>query len=224
MALKQEDVKAAIASGKNQKLKDGRSLYLYVKNGRGFWVHQFTDFGPTKNNPTPHPHTRSTCLGPAWDMTPAQARKARDKFAVDRREGRDVGLASKKARGERFSTAAAAAYLDNHADEWNARHRAGLKALAQRYIPADFNALPVTAISHEHVADVLRPIWNGPGNNRGSRLRRLIKGVLDAKNVHPNPARWDGGPLPNTIGERCKERRYIRIGHRIAVLHLYPLL
>ena len=101
MALEQEDVKAAIASGKNHKLKDGRSLYLYVKNGHGFWVHQFTDFGPTKNNPTPHPHTRSTCLGPAWDMTPAQARKARDKFAVDGREGRDVGLASKRATGER---------------------------------------------------------------------------------------------------------------------------
>ena len=100
MALKQEDVKAAIASGKNHKLKDGRSLYLYVKNGHGFWVHQFTDFGPTKNNPAPHPHTRSTCLGPAWDMTPAQARKARDKFAVDRREGRDVGLASKRVTGE----------------------------------------------------------------------------------------------------------------------------
>ena len=62
MALKQEDVKAAIASGKNQKLKDGRSLYLYVKNGSGFWVHQFTDFGPTKTTPR-HPHTRSTVSG-----------------------------------------------------------------------------------------------------------------------------------------------------------------
>ncbi len=211
MALKQEDVKAAIASGKNHKLKDGRSLYLYVKNGHGFWVHQFTDFGPTKNNPTPHPHTRSTCLGPAWDMTPAQARKARDKFAVDRREGRDVGLASKRVTGELFSTAAAA-YLDNHADEWNARHRAGLKALAQRYIPADFNALRVTAITHEHVADVLRPIWNGPGNNRGSRLRRLIKGVLDAKNVHPNPARWDGGPLPELLS-----KKRVKVKHRDAM-------
>jgi integrase len=34
------------------------------------------------------------------------------------------------------------------------------------------------------------PIWNGPGNNRASCLRRLIESVLTAKDVEPNPARW----------------------------------
>jgi hypothetical protein len=37
MTLRPEDVRKAIASGKNQKLADGRSLYLYVKNAHGFW-------------------------------------------------------------------------------------------------------------------------------------------------------------------------------------------
>jgi hypothetical protein len=91
MTLRPEDVRKAIASGKNQKLADGRSLYLYVKNAHGFWVHQFTDYGPTKTNPTPHPHTRSQCLGPAHSMTPAQARKARDS-GQSGEEVRDNGM------------------------------------------------------------------------------------------------------------------------------------
>ncbi len=49
MPLKPEEVKAAIASGKNQKLADGRSLYLYVKNGRGYWTHQFQMDGVTRS-------------------------------------------------------------------------------------------------------------------------------------------------------------------------------
>lgn len=189
MTLRPEDVRTAIASGKNQKLPDGRSLYLYVKNGHGFWIHQWTDYGPTKNNPTPHPHTRSQCLGPAHSMTPAQARKARDSVVVARREGRDARLTSRKAAGELFSMAEAS-YLDNHADEWSPRQRADLKSLAARYVPAEFNALPVGAITPDDVAGVLRPIWNGPGNNKGTRLRRIIEGVLRSKDIEPNPAAW----------------------------------
>jgi hypothetical protein len=48
MTLRPEDVRKAITSGKNQKLKDGHSLYLYVKNGHGFWIWQWTDFGQPK--------------------------------------------------------------------------------------------------------------------------------------------------------------------------------
>jgi integrase len=122
-------------------------------------------------------------------LTPAAARRARDSFAVAFREGREVAARTRKNKAELFGVCAAA-YLDNHADEWNVRHRAGLKALVRKYVPADFGALPVTEIKSEHVADVLRPIWNGPGNNRGTRLRRLIEGILNAKQIEPNPARW----------------------------------
>lgn len=190
MPLKPEEVKAAIASGRNQKLADGRSLYLYVKNGRGYWTHQFQMDGVT----------RSKCLGPVHALTLAQARRARDSFAVARREGR-LPAAALARKGEAFGTAAAA-YLDNHADEWSPRTRSDNKALVSKYVPADFNAMPVTAITAEHVADILRPIWNGPGNNRGSRLRRLMAGILAAKNVHPNPARWNDGPLPELLSRK----------------------
>jgi integrase len=187
--LKPERVLAAVKSGVNQKLSDGHGLYLVVKNGRGFWVYQFWNVGPTNGNPTPHGHTRSKCLGTVADLTPAAARRVREAFAVALREGREDVTATRRGKGELFS-GAATAYLENHADEWNARHRAGLRALVRKYVRADFGARPVTEIKPEHVADVLRRIWNGPGNNRGSRLRRLIEGILSAKQVEPNPAAW----------------------------------
>jgi integrase len=186
--LKPNQVSAALTAGVNRKLSDGRGLYLVVKNGRGFWVYQFWNFGPTQGNPIPHGHTRSKCLGTVAQFTPAAARRARDAFVVAVREGREVATRARK-KGDLFG-AAAIAYLENHADEWNTRHRAGLKALVRKYVPADFGALPVTAVKSEHVADVLRPIWNGPGNNRGTRLRRLIEGILNAKQIEPNPASW----------------------------------
>jgi integrase len=200
--LKPDQVSAAIKAGVNRKLSDGRGLYLVVKNGRGFWVYQFWNVGPTKGNPIPHGHTRSKCLGTVSSLTPAAARRARDSFAVAFREGREVAARTRKKKAELFSTCATA-YLDNHADEWNARHRAGLKALVRKYVPADFGALPVAEIKSEHVANVLRPIWNGPGNNRGTRLRRLIEGILNAKQIEPNPATW------NRLKEHLSRKRAV---------------
>jgi len=37
---------------------------------------------------------------------------------------------------------------------------------------------------------VLRPIWQGPGNSTGSKVRGLIEKVLNAANVERNPAAW----------------------------------
>ena len=50
--------------------------------------------------------------------------------------------------------------------------------------------VPVNRITTEQVADTLRPIWSGPGNSQGNRLRRLIESILTAKRVEPNPATW----------------------------------
>ena len=47
--------------------------------------------------------------------------------------------------------------------------------------------VPVNRITSEQIAEALRPIWNGPGNNRGSRVRRLVEVILTAKQVEPNP-------------------------------------
>src|ERR1700730_18179223 len=95
--LRSEQVSDAIKSGVNQKLADGHNLYLVVKNGKGFWVHQFRD-GKV---------IRSKGLGTATTMTPARARRAREAFAVARREGLELpGIRSYKPRGDKFAVAA----------------------------------------------------------------------------------------------------------------------
>jgi integrase len=179
MPLSPSRVADAIRSGLNQKIADGHNLYLVVKNGKGFWVHQFRDGNVI----------RSKGLGSAATVTPAQARREREAFTVARREGLELpGGRSHKPRGDAFAVAADA-YLENHADEWGERHRAGLKALVRTHA-APLTRIHVNRITTEQVAETLKPIWNGPGNNRGSRLRRLIESILTAKRVEPNPATW----------------------------------
>jgi integrase len=176
--LRLEQVSDAIKRGVNRKIADGHNLYLVVKNGKGFWVYQFRDGNVI----------RSKGLGSAARVTPAQARRAREAFAVARREGLELPGVRHQPRGDKFAVAADA-YLANHADEWGKRHRAGLKALIRMHA-RPLADVPVNRIKIEQVADTLRPIWNGPGDNRGSRLRRLIEGILTAKQVEPNPASW----------------------------------
>jgi integrase len=77
MRIRPDQVADAIKSGVNHKIPDGNNLYLVVRNGRGFWVYQFRD-GPV---------IRSKGLGSAASVTPAQARRAREAFAVARRNG-----------------------------------------------------------------------------------------------------------------------------------------
>jgi integrase len=192
MPLSSKQVSDAIASGVNAKISDGHNLYLVVKNGRGFYVHQFRD-GPV---------IRSKGLGSAADVTLAAARRAREAFSVARRSGVAMpGVRSQVPRGKAFSVAAAE-YLKNNAADWSERHARGLEGLLRMYaVPlAD---KPVNRIDSDMVADALRPIWDGPGDNRGSRLRRLIESVLTANNVDPNPAQWAKlrGKLHKTVAK-----------------------
>lgn len=112
---------------RQSKDRDGHNLYLIVKNGKGFWVYQFRDGNVI----------RSKGLGSAARVTPAQARRAREAFAVARREGIEIpgGVRSHQPRGDKLAVAADA-YLSNHANEWSERHRAGLKALVRMHTGA----------------------------------------------------------------------------------------
>jgi len=107
--LRSEQVSNAIKRGVNQKLDDGHNLYLVVKNGKGFWVYQFRDGNVI----------RSKGLGSAATVTLAQARRAREAFAVARREGLELpGVGRYTPRGDKFAVAADDC-LANHADEWS---------------------------------------------------------------------------------------------------------
>ena len=82
MPLKANQVAAAIAAGVDRKIADGNNLYLVVKNGRGFWVVQYRE----------GQKIRSKGLGSAANLSPAQARRAREDFVVRRRsENKSAG-------------------------------------------------------------------------------------------------------------------------------------
>jgi len=200
--LKPDQVASAIRSGVNAKIADGRSLYLIVRSGRGYWVHEYRD-GKAR---------RSRGLGSAANVSPAAARRARDAFAVGRRNGAGALMTSTavmpatpaqapaavthKLFGEAYST-----YLTNHAAEWSPRQQEQIARLFKNHTkPLD--GLPVASITTDQVADVLRAnvrnsrgaprsIWRGPSAGQGARLRQLMEHVFRAAKVAPNPASWD---------------------------------
>jgi integrase len=170
-------------SGKNAKLSDGRNLYLVARRGRGFWVYQFRD-GVV---------IRSKGLGPAADVTLAAARRSREDFAAARRRELAGGVTMAGIRpqagpGVLFKDAARE-YIETQGPKWTANHKAGLDGLLKNYA-GPLDAKPVNTITTINVRDMLKPIWNGPGDNRGSRLRRLVEAILSANDVDPNPAAW----------------------------------
>jgi integrase len=202
MPLTQKLIADAIAASKTAPARrhaDGRSLYLVARAGRGYWVWQHA---PDDGGKAP----KSVGLGPLTEMTLAAARTRRDDYAADRRRRLQGGVVMaaihpSAGKGELFSTAAAT-FLRVHSPEWTPRHAAGLAGLIKNYA-APLAAKHVNAITTEDVRAMLDPIWNGPGDNKGARLRRLVEGILGANDVDPNPATWDRlkGKLSNAVPE-----------------------
>ena len=206
--LTQEQVKVAIAKGglvKDGKLKtkisDGENLYLSIKGGRGYFTHQFRDNdGKLRNH----------SIGPASGddaITLAAARRQRADFMARKRAGAPLAIRERKATGDTFG-ASLQSYLDSHP-----KVSAATVSLSARFIPTDFKAKSVHAITAEDVAAVLRgkdekgeTIWTGPGPNRGNRLRLLMCYVFASKSVRPNPAEWqsEGAALPHLLDDERK--------------------
>jgi hypothetical protein len=177
--LRSEQVSNAIKSGVNRKIADGHNLYLVVKNAKGFWV-----YSVSRRQRDPQQRTRLRCQGHACAGT-ASARSVRVRAA----RGSAIARRSPLYATGRQVRGCGRCLLANHADKWGERHRAGLKAVVRMHAGA-LADVPVNRITTEQIADTLRPIWNGPGNSQGNRLRRLIETILTAKRVEPNPATW----------------------------------
>jgi integrase len=198
--LRPDDVKAAIASGANKKLADGRGLYLVTRRGRGYWVYQFRDDTAMGRSGQKQPY-RSIGFGSATHVSPKMARDKRDDFAVARRNGtlprtnghqapsiHMAGAPVQTLPGATFRIAAES-FLGRYAESVSAKEVSRARFLIESY--TDLIALmSVTAITADHVASVLEPIWTGRGSNRRSRLRLLIERILDANDIAPNPASW----------------------------------
>jgi integrase len=201
--LKSDDVASLIRAGVNKKITDGRSLYLTVRGGRGYWSYEFRD-GKVR---------RSRGLGSAADVSPAAARRARDAFAVGRRNGAlmtsTVIAPATRAQAlapidDKLFGDAHATYLKDHADEWSPREREQIARLFKNHTrPLD--GLPVASITTDQLANVLRPIWRGPSAGQGARLRRLMEHVFRAAKGAPNPAAWD--VLRDKLSKKTVEAR-----------------
>jgi integrase len=202
--LTKDDVKPAIAKGGmvidgklKTKISAGNNLYLFIKGGRGYFIHQFRDGDKIRKH----------SLGPADKLTLAAAHREREKFMVAKRAGAPLAIRTRGATGETFGVALAT-YLVNHPEV-----PGSTQSLAAKYIKADFRAKAMTAITAEDVAGVLKgddedgkPLWTGPGPNRGNRFRLLMEHVFAAKAINPNPATWQGGALPHQFSKDEQQR------------------
>jgi len=190
MPLTVNQARAAVAASKAgdpQKIADGRCLSLLCRGGRGYWVFNFRDPNTGK--------LRSAGLGSLADISPQQARIKADAMRSgalppSRGGGRHYVVAT---TGETFADAARQ-YLADHANEWapvEGVRRARLMAEPVAAI-ADKAVIEITP---EMVADVLRPVWKGPGAKPGSLIRSLIERIIGAEIARKgltiaNPALW----------------------------------
>jgi integrase len=156
----------------------GHGLYLIARDGQGWWTYQFREGDKIK----------SKGLGSVEHVTPSQAEKARENYAVARRTGATIPGVSLDPAGEPFAKVRDA-FLAHNASMWDKKQRTTYANLL-RVHAAKLDHVPVNKITTAQVAECLRPIWAGPGHNRGSRLRSLIERAING-HVQHNPATWD---------------------------------
>lgn len=160
-------------------LKDGSSwIYRYERNGKKH------DFG----------------LGPALDVTLAEARR---KAAEARRllhEGRDP-LAEKRASRAALAPAITLAtlgaeYIEAHQAGWSAKHRNQWASSLASFVYPVIGGLSVDSIGVADVLRVLTPLWSEKPET-ADRVRNRLETLLDAAKARglrsgDNPARWKG--------------------------------
>jgi len=185
---------------------DGDGLWLQVRNA----VHRSRLFRFMLNG-----RAREMGLGPAADVSLAEAREEARKCRALLREGIDPIEHRKVRRLANMAVPQAVSfrevverYLKAHEATWrNEKHRYQWRATLD-LANAVFGDRPVGSISTADVMRVLEPIWHEKPET-ASRLRGRIEAVLDYATARgwrsgENPARWRGHlakllPLPTRI-------------------------
>lgn len=176
---------------------DGGGLYLSVRENSRTWIFRYRDRITGK--------LRDMGLGPAHDVTLAEAR---EKARVQRKllqDGRDP-LAEKREAIDARKRAAAArmtfagcvdAYLRIHSSKWrNDKHRAQWRSTLETYANPVIGTLSVASIDTALVRKVLEPIWISK-HETATRVRQRMEAILSWATVGgyrsgENPARWKG--------------------------------
>jgi integrase len=183
------------------KKRDGRynagdSLYLVVRGGSALWEHQFREGGKL----------RAKSFGSAVGAAPVNLSQARALAWADRLERRNRRQTAGNAKyhvaanGNGYSPAVATLfgiardqYFANMqggaVPQWTPEQYETLKRMLAKHATTLDNR-PVGAITLDDMADLLRPIWKGPGSHTGNRVRGLVEKILRSAGVKDNPATW----------------------------------
>jgi integrase len=195
MALTALQVKNAKAG---DKLGDGGGLRLDTdKNGNRSWVFRFTSPVTGKE--------RFMGLGPARDVTLAQARDAAQEARALVRERKDPIEHRKEQRTAAKVEASKAVTFKQYAEGFitgreagwkNPRHRQIWRTSLRDYAYPYIGHMAVADVDTAAVLQVLRPIW-GTKTETASRVRGRIEAILSAAKVEKlrigdNPAVWRG--------------------------------
>jgi integrase len=171
---------------------DGGGLMLVVdKRGQRSWVWRYSYGG----------RRRDMGLGPASQVSLAEARAERDRWRAALRDGRDPHAARKAER-----TPVTVPTFGEMADECIKTREAGWRSAVHRrqwhvalnVHAADLRGMPVAEITTADVLRVVKLVWTRAPQT-GGHLRGRIEMVLDFARAHghirqdtPNPARWRG--------------------------------
>ena len=180
------------------KLGDGGGLRLDVdRNGNKSWIFRYTSPATGRE--------RYMGLGPAGDVTLAQARDAAQEARGLIRKGLDPIAEKREQRDQARLTAnrgttfrqCAERLIDAHEGSWKSPHhrRQWRNSLARHVYPI-IGELPVAAVDIALVRQVLEPIWTAKPRT-ASRVRGRIESILDWATVAgyrsgDNPAQWKG--------------------------------
>jgi integrase len=191
------------------KLTDGGGLRLDVdKNGNRSWVFRYTSPVTAKE--------RYAGLGPASDVTLAQARDAAQTARALVREGKDPIDHRRQERTEARVEASRSTTFKAYAEQFisgreagwkNDKHRQQWRNSLRDYAYPHIGHLAVADLDTEAVLKVLRPIWTEiPETAR--RVRGRIESILNAAKAEglrtgENPALWRGH-LDQVLARRRK--------------------
>src|SRR4051794_36354538 len=181
-----------------ERLGDGNGLRLDVdQSGNSSWIFRFTSPVTGKE--------RFMGLGPARDVSLAQARDAAAKARALIRQREDPIEARRADRAEAKVEASRAITFQVYAEQFiagregawkNPRHRQAWRNSLRDYVFPAIGHLPIANVDTAAVLQVLRPIWDTK-TETASRLRGRIEAILSAAKVEglrtgDNPAAWRG--------------------------------
>ena len=162
----------------------GQSLYLIVRGGSALWEYQYRQDKRLRTRS--YGSAVSRYGEPPVTLTQARAMRAAD--WLERRGQRQQ--VRQTATAFKLFDVARDEYLSKHSAEWQPEQLDKLTRMLAKHT-ATLEGQRVDRITKEQMADLLRPIWKGPGSHTGNRVRGMVEKILRYAGIENNPARWE---------------------------------